>query len=65
MTKKINNFNNISTELIEDITSQVKYINTIDTSTEEGKDDLRREQDELNMMVSEYWSDDVSEWIYE
>ena len=59
-------YNNIDTErLLKRIEEECKYINTLDTSNEDDKDEVRRSAEELEMNVCEYWSDDVSEWVYD
>jgi len=59
-------YNNIETErLLRRIEEECKYINSLDTSTEDAKDEVRRSAEELELNIWEYYSNDVSEWVYD
>ena len=58
-------FNNINTQnLLETIKNECRIINSIDTTTQEGKDAVERRYWELELILNENWSDGVQEWIY-
>ena len=62
---KVNNFNNINKkDLLEIIAEECDIINSIDTSTEEGKNLIRRRNEELDNIVGEQFDDSIYEWLY-
>tara|TARA_E500000178_G_scaffold355430_1_gene428040 strand:+ start:1682 stop:1873 length:192 start_codon:yes stop_codon:yes gene_type:complete len=62
----VKTYNNIDKEsLLETIEHECNYINSIDTSTEDAKDKVRRRAEELEMIVCENWSANVMRWIYD
>jgi len=63
---KVNSFNNINKkDLLEIITYECDYVNSIDTSTEEGKNLIRNWWRKNDGIVREQFSEEIYECIYE